>query len=350
MPTCPRRWISCSFIGRKILAAHGWGQIALNGSATFLFLTPVAYLGFSALNRPQARLLTAAYLLASGSLLIPVRHGLPVTTVLIAVASLVLWVDSRFIAGSTVGGTGEGLISRLLLLLPVGVVAARTAFYRQSDLFVGITTMLLGLLLFVMLPRFVKEETKRTRMQAFSTAPIVLGWGVISFRYFPIAFNTTAVGPLVTLLPLSAMLTLLSWRSFGGGDAYRKVASLLTLLALLISLYGSLHFPGGNRLPLPRAGGLLDRDRRPAFRNRLPPPLCVAAVYSQPLGIVGRSRHPHSLERLLHGEACGAHVRPIGAVARGHEGLEVALFKKGNPLINKPAGAFAPAGSCWGNR
>ncbi len=222
--------------GALLYDAAGWSQIALNGTATFLLLGPVAFLGFSALNRPQARLLTGAYLLACSGLLIPVRHGLPVTAVLVAVAMLALWIDSRFIAGTTVGGTGEGIIGRLLLLLPAGIVAARTAFYPQSDLFVGVTSMLIGALFFEMLPRFVKEEPEKTRIQAFSTAPIALGWCVIAFQYLPTVFTNQAAAPLMTLLPFSALLTVLSLRSLGGGACYRKAASLLTLISLLSQL------------------------------------------------------------------------------------------------------------------
>ncbi|MCC6140132.1 MAG: hypothetical protein IT389_05890 [Nitrospira sp.] len=225
-----------SLPGALLYEAAGWGQIAIHGAATIMLLGPVAYLGFSALNRPHARPLTVAYLLACSSLLIPVRHGMPVTLVLIAVAMLALWVDSRFIANTTVGSTSEGIISRLLLLLPVGIVAARTAFYPQSDLFLGVTSILVGMVLFEMLPRLMKEETERTRIQTFSTMPMVLGWCVIAFQYIPTAFNMTVAGPLITILPLSAMLTALSLRSFGGGAAYRKAASLLALIALLSQL------------------------------------------------------------------------------------------------------------------
>ena len=225
-----------SLPGSLLYEAAGWGQIAISGAATIVLLGPVAYLGFSALNRPQARTLTTAYLLACGSLLIPVRHGMPVTTVLLAVALLALWVDSHFIASTTEGSTGEGIISRLLLLLPAAIVAARTAFYPQSDLFLGVTGMLVGMLLFKMLPRLMKEEAEQTRIQAFSTVPIALGWCIIAFQYLPAAFNLTVAGPLITLLPLSVMLTGLSLRSFGGGQAYRKAAALLTLIALLSQL------------------------------------------------------------------------------------------------------------------
>lgn len=222
--------------GALLYDAAGWSQIALNGAATVLLLGPIALIGFSALNRPQARLLTGAYLLACSSLLIPIRHGLPVTLVLIAVATLTLWIDSRFVAGTTVGGTGEGIIGRLLLLLPSGILAARTAFYPQSDLFIGMTSLLVGALFFEMLPRFVKEDTEKSRIQALSTVPMTLGWSVIAFQYFPTVFSNHGAAPLMTLLPFSALLTALSLRSSGGGVYYRKIASMLTLISLLAQL------------------------------------------------------------------------------------------------------------------
>jgi len=225
-----------SLPGALLYEAQGWGQILLNGAATFLLLGPVAYLGFSALNRPQARIMTTAYLVACAALLIPIRHGLPVTLLFIAMAALALWIDARFIAGTTVGGTGEGVISRLLLLLPAVVLTVRTVFYPQTDLFLGVTSALVGLLLFDMLPRFVKEDGQRTRIQALSTGPMVLGWYVITFHSVPTLFDMKAAGPLLTVLPLSLMLSALSLRSFGGGDAYRKLASVLTLIAMLAQL------------------------------------------------------------------------------------------------------------------
>lgn len=221
--------------GALLYDAAGWGQIGLNGAATVLLLGPIALIGFSALNRPHARLLTGVYLLACSSLLIPVRHGLPATLVLVAVATLTLWIDSRFVTGTTVGGTGEGIIGRLLLLLPSGILAARTAFYPQSDLFIGMTSLLVGALFFEMLPRFVREDTEKSRIQALSTAPMTLGWSVIAFQYFPTVFSTQGA-PLMTLLPFSALLTALSLRSSGGGAYYRKVASMLALISLLAQM------------------------------------------------------------------------------------------------------------------
>ncbi|HSN03453.1 MAG TPA: hypothetical protein VLS44_00615 [Nitrospira sp.] len=221
--------------GALLYDAAGWGQIALNGAATVLLLGPIALIGFSALNRPQARLLTGVYLLACSSLLIPVRHGLPATLVLVAVATLTLWIDSRFVTGTTVGGTGEGIIGRLLLLLPSGILAARAAFYPQSDLFIGMTSLLVGALFFEMLPRFVKEDTEKSRIQALSTAPMTLGWSVIAFQYFPTVFSTQGA-PLMTLLPFSVLLAALSLRSSGGGAYYRKGASMLALISLLAQM------------------------------------------------------------------------------------------------------------------
>lgn len=209
---------------------NSWGPIAVNAAATIL-LGPVAYLGFSALNRPHAHRLSAVYLLICSSLLIPVRHGLPLAAVLIGVALTALWFDSRFMAGTTGSGTAEGIVSRVLLLLPVGILITRAAFYSQSVLFVGLISILVGLLSFEMLPRFVKENAARTRLQAFTTAPIVVGWFVIAFQYLPTV--SRVIPPVFTWLPLSLILIGLSWRTFGAGITYRKAASLLAGMALL---------------------------------------------------------------------------------------------------------------------
>ena len=210
---------------------NGWSSIAVNAAAILLLL-PVAYLGFSALNRPHARRLSVVYLLTCSSLLIPVRHGLPLTVVLIGVALVALWFDSRFIASTTSGGTAEGIVSRVLLLLPVGILVARAAFYPQGALSMGLTSMLVGLLCFEMLPRLIKEDAARTRVQAFTTLPIVAGWCVIAFQSLPTVFGVIPP-PLVTWLPLSLLVTGLSLRAISGATTYRKAAALLAAMAVL---------------------------------------------------------------------------------------------------------------------
>ncbi|ALA58840.1 hypothetical protein [Nitrospira moscoviensis] len=207
-----------------------WATVAVNAAA-ILALAPVAYLGFSALNRPHALRLTAMYLFACSTLLIPVRQGLPLAGIFIGAALLVLWFDSRFLAGTTTGGTAEGMASRLLLLVPVGILVARSAFYPQTPLFVGVTTISAGLVCFEMLPKLVKDDAARVRVQVFATAPIIAGWCVITFQYLPTVFR--ALPPLWTWLPLSLILTGLSFRASGGARLYRNAAASVAVLAVM---------------------------------------------------------------------------------------------------------------------
>lgn len=213
--------------------------LALNAAA-LLALIPIAYLGFSALNRTQAPRLTVAYMIACGSLLIPVRQGVVLTTVIMGVVLLALWFDTRFIAGTTNGGTAEGIASRVLLLMPAAILVARAAFYPQSALFVGLTTILVGLLGFEMLPKFAKEDAARTRLQALMSAPILIGWCTLTFQYLPTVFG--AIPPIFTWLPLSVLFAVLSVRARGGASMYRKAAALLAALAWVGQLTSQPNF------------------------------------------------------------------------------------------------------------
>jgi hypothetical protein len=211
-----------------LFEVESWTLIAFNAAA-LLVLIPVAYLGFSALNRPQAHRLTVVYLIACSSLLIPVRQGVLLTGVIMGVVLLALWFDARFIAGTTNSGTAEGIVSRVLLLMPAGILLARAAFYQQSALFLGLTTILVGLLCFEMLPKFEKEDVAKTRLQTLASAPILIGWYILTFQYLPTVFG--AITPIFTWLPLSVLFTALSLRACGGASVYRKAAALLASLA-----------------------------------------------------------------------------------------------------------------------
>ena len=116
--------------------AGSWAVVA-GDAAALLLLVPVASMGFAALHRPEARRLSAAYLLACAGLLIPVRDGLALTSLILGVILLIYWFDGRYMAGTPHGTTGEGIVSRLLVLLPLGILLARAGFYPQSAIFVA---------------------------------------------------------------------------------------------------------------------------------------------------------------------------------------------------------------------
>jgi hypothetical protein len=213
--------------------ASSWAAAA-GDAAVLLLLVPVASVGFSALHRPEARHLSATYLLACASLLIPVRSGLPLTSLILGVILLILWFDGRYMAGTPHGSTGEGIVSRLLLLLPVGILLARAGFYPQSPLFWGATTMLVGLFAFEMVPKLIKEDAVGARMQAIAALTILVGWSVLAVDYLPTVLLSS--DPVVTWLPLSGLVFVLSTRACGGDTLYRKAAALLAAGAWMSQL------------------------------------------------------------------------------------------------------------------
>lgn len=210
--------------------ADGWIPLAINAAA-LLLVVPVAYLGFSALNRSQAHRLTIAYLLACGMILIPIRHGLPLAVLLLGLALANVWFDSRFMAGTTNGATGEGLAGRTLLMLPLAIMVGRTAFYPQSDLFIALTAILAGLLGFEMVPRWVQDESTLARLQVLTVLPIILGW--LDMTFHSLASLFVVMPPLLVWLPLSLLLIGLSFRVVRGEHTYRKAGAVFAALALI---------------------------------------------------------------------------------------------------------------------
>lgn len=213
--------------------AGSWAVVA-GDAAVLLLLVPVAFMGFSVLHRPEARRLSISYLLACASLLIPVRYGLPLTGLILGVLTVLLWFDGRYLAGTPHGSTTEGIVSRLLLLLPVGILLARAGFYPQSALFLGVTTMLVGLCAFEMVPKLLKDEVVGVWIQAATVLPVLVGWFVLADAYLPTVVLSTP--PVLTWLPLSGLLLVLSARARGGATMYRKGAALLAAVAWMSQL------------------------------------------------------------------------------------------------------------------
>jgi hypothetical protein len=207
--------------------------IALN-SLAFLLLVPIAYLGFSALLRSHATLLTAVYFVASSALLVPVRHGLPLAMLIVGTLALIACVDLETLAGTPQGQTPEGLASRLLLLLPAGIMLGRAAFYPQPPWFLGLTPFVIGLLWFAVMPRVITHQTMAARLQALTLIPIVVGWLRLTVDG---VFISGA--PLMTVwLPMALLLGGLSFHAVNGGSRYRTGAALLaavTSVAQLVS-------------------------------------------------------------------------------------------------------------------
>ncbi|MDH5643257.1 MAG: hypothetical protein OEY63_03570, partial [Gemmatimonadota bacterium] len=202
--------------------ASSWAVVAGDAGA-FLLLVPVVFMGFATLHRPEARRLSAAYLLTCSSLLLPVRDGLALTSLILGVILFIHWFDGRYMVGTPHGTTGEGIVSRLLVLMPLGILLARAGFYPQSALFYGVTTILVGLCAFEMVPKLIKSDAVGAQIQAVATLSILAGWCVLAVEYLPTVVQSTP--PVVTWLPVSGLLLVLSTRACGGDALYRKAAA-----------------------------------------------------------------------------------------------------------------------------
>jgi hypothetical protein len=221
-------------IPRALLYSIGsWSVIALN-TAALLVLIPVAYLGFSALNRAQARSLTIAYFAACTILLIPARHGLSLALLVIGATWFCLWFDAQYGAGTTSGSTREGAISRAMLFVPVGILLARAAFYPQPALFAGLTLFSLGVLGFDRLPRLVNDQPVQARIQSLTLVPILLGWWPLAFEV--LSPLMPSLGPLMVWLSLGLVFACLSCRCMTYSVHYRKAAAVLAGVAVISQL------------------------------------------------------------------------------------------------------------------
>lgn len=211
--------------------AANWTWIAIN-SLMLVVLIPVAYLGFSALLRSHAKPLTTIYLLGCATLLIPVRHGFALTLLLVGSLFLIACFDLGKLAGTPQSQTPEGIVSRLLLSLPAGIMLGRAAFYPQTLSFLGLTPLLIGLLWFEVLPKMITSPAIGGRVQALTLIPIFFGW----FQLAAHAASSSGAPLLVLWLPMAGVLGGLSFRAMNGGSQYRTAATGLAAIILVAQL------------------------------------------------------------------------------------------------------------------
>lgn len=102
----------------------------------------MSYAGFAVLNRANAKSLCVAFFAMSLSLLLPFRDAISTTMLIGAIGGLFLILEKRIFQNSALFSTAEGIIVRLMCLLPLGIVSTRGAFH-YSDFF-GICLLLVN--------------------------------------------------------------------------------------------------------------------------------------------------------------------------------------------------------------
>ncbi len=270
--------ITYDHLGAVMAPAGGFWQSAVGGTlslgaALSLTLSSTAVLalcaaiGFLVLARRSAWRLTALYLLANLALLVPVRDGLAVSGLLLALVLLLSWAILWLSRVDRSLATTEGRVARLLLVLPLAVIAGRSAWlYAPGALFFGV----LALAGYVAVRTALVAGARRSGgwSGAWESAGVAFAISAAACLFdvlVPLDGLADALQLPVTALLLAGLLVDLGNRSAGRLVSYRCVAVWVLTSAMAINLL--VHGGLGPALVAACAGGValasgyLRRDR-----------------------------------------------------------------------------------------
>ncbi len=218
------------------IAPSPTSALALTGGALFL-LTPIAYLAFMVMARNHAGQLTGLFLLVNAVLLIPMRTADPVALLSIGLVLILLEGDRRWFHQNSQMKTLEGIYSRALLVVPLGILIGRSlAHYPVTDFLIGTLLGLIALVLFVGVPRLVDNGDWAVLAQGTAVVPAALSWLVLSVEIGG-AVNLPDYLALPWMAwPYAALLVLMSVSARSHGRSYRVLAAVVVLAAGLTNL------------------------------------------------------------------------------------------------------------------
>jgi hypothetical protein len=202
-----------------------------------LILAPVVWLGFMVLSRKSALRLTTLFMLTNAALLIPVRAPEYIAMLLFALTVLVAKQSLKSAVLDTGLRTSEGIIARLLLYVPLGVILGRNIWLYAAD---GFMFAVLSIIVFIMFRQVAiqlgRDSQFRKILEIGSVMPaLAFGLGVCA-----VAIDVLR-DPLVWLFPVFAvsvavMLLELSTRVVNGALLYRRLAAALLSVAVVANL------------------------------------------------------------------------------------------------------------------
>jgi hypothetical protein len=128
----PLDGLAISYPGFAEWRAAGSTEIALAIGAGLAVLAPVVWAGFTVLARSERRWLSAALLLSSAALVVPVRHEIIVAIVALLSAFASWWLLRRYGRGSLALKTVEGRFATSLLFVAPLIVIGRSLYLYES--------------------------------------------------------------------------------------------------------------------------------------------------------------------------------------------------------------------------
>jgi len=207
----------------------------LTTGLSYVLLSIAAYAGFSVLARGQARALTFITVLSSSLLLIPVRAPSVIACLAVALFVALLVYDRSELAKVTELHTFEGRLSRTVPFAPVLILLVRNFLYPPNAAFIGALALMVGYVLFKLIPRAcedkgVKEFFQVLSIPAFAVSYIAFGWQF----FFSINGLFQGIDELfIPLLcfPVSLVVAAMSFFVEGTGRNYRRLAVIIAVLA-----------------------------------------------------------------------------------------------------------------------
>lgn len=205
-------------------------------------LVPVCWTAFLALARPEARRLTAAYLLANATLLVPTRNADVIGVLALALLLGCLLFDRRWLQPAQGLRTLEGAFVRLLMGVPFAVLIGRTLnLYEPSALFWAACAASVAATLFKLAPTVANEKLDAVAFQHLALAPAGMAcWQLAHGVLHTFHLHDAAFLPLACL-PAAGLFAAMSLRSVDDGARMRALAAVVAAGGMALQL---VLFPG----------------------------------------------------------------------------------------------------------
>lgn len=216
-----------------------WAAALTTLGAALVFLLPMTVVGFMVLARKSALPLSTMFLAGNAMLLVPARDPISTALMMLVLAAITLWSNSRISNGDPTLRTWEGFVARLLQFAPVGVIFGRTAWLYSGDVFVFTAMSLIAFLVMRHVALMIKPGSKSRALIERASVPAALATS------YGAVFCLESILPALVeqaLLPLFAMIAAalvfeIGTRAANGGAAYRRLAAIFVALGLLVQLW-----------------------------------------------------------------------------------------------------------------
>ncbi len=218
-------------------ALVAFGTLAIS----VLVMAPVVYSGLSSMARVESKRLTIAYFIGSALLLLPTRDPYMIASLVAAAVLGLSYLDASIFSKDSAMRTFEGYAVRAMMFVPVTILLGRSLLlYPSAGVLSGALCLIFALVLFEVLPRFLTSDGGKQFLQTASLLPLVSAWAYVAEDLFfsyqaPFALADSYTG-VVCAIPTSIVIAMLSFRAVGGGQGFRKIASIAAVGSALIHL------------------------------------------------------------------------------------------------------------------